>query len=180
MEAGNTKTRWGRLATARFDRPIRVRPAWKRRGPCEAPQAGAATYPGVRAEPDFKEEPTRQASHRMGGHAASRAQADRASLPEILSFTLSAFGKASMDTSAHLSPGAAAGRRNREFSLGRRLGAIAARIAAWAVARADRLATEVICRELSKLSDAELRGRGLSRAKLAHDVRAGIADRKRG
>jgi hypothetical protein len=84
-----------------------------------------------------------------------------------------------MDTTAHLSSGAA-GRRSRAFSLGHQLHAIAARIAAWAVARADRLATEVIYQALSKLSDAELRDRGLSRATLAHDVCSSIANRKRG
>jgi hypothetical protein len=84
-----------------------------------------------------------------------------------------------MDTSAHLSPNALAGRRSRAFSL-RQLKAIAARVATWATVRAERLAAEAICRELSKLSDAELRYRGLSRATLVHDVHAGIADRKGG
>ena len=85
-----------------------------------------------------------------------------------------------MDTSAHLSPGTVAERRSRAPFLRRRLNAIAARIAAWATARADRLAAAVIYQELSKLPDAELRDRGLSRATLAHDVRACISDRKGG
>jgi hypothetical protein len=82
-----------------------------------------------------------------------------------------------MDTSAHLAPGAVAERRSPAFSLRRRLKAIAARIAAWADARAERLAAAAIYEGLSKLSDAELRHRGLSRGTLAHDIHAGIADR---
>ena len=45
---------------------------------------------------------------------------------------------------------------------------------------ADRLAAEALCRELSKLSDAELRDRGLFRATLAYDVHARIAERRAG
>ena len=47
---------------------------------------------------------------------------------------------------------------------------IAARLSAWATAYANALATAAIYESLSKLSDAELRRRGLSRSTLAHDV----------
>ena len=68
--------------------------------------------------------------------------------------------------------------RGGSISLGRLVKALASRISAWAVARADRIGAELIWRELSKLSDAELHERGLTRATLAHDVCAAVAQRK--
>jgi hypothetical protein len=64
-------------------------------------------------------------------------------------------------------------------SLGRRAKALAARISAWAVARADRIGGELVYRELSKLSDGELRDRGLSRASLARYVRHTAAEQNK-
>jgi hypothetical protein len=84
-----------------------------------------------------------------------------------------------MHTSEHLSPAEAARKASGAgFSLGRSIKPIAARISAWAVARAERLGAEVVYRELSKLSDSDLRRRGLSRATLARDVGAAVENRK--
>lgn len=84
-----------------------------------------------------------------------------------------------MHTSAHLSPAAIAERgRPAASSLRHRIKAMVARVSEWATARAERLGTAALYAELSRLSDAELRARGLSRATLAHDVGELIADRK--
>ena len=53
-----------------------------------------------------------------------------------------------------------------------RLRSIAAWLVLWADTRADHWAAVEVYRQLSALSDAELARRGLSRATLAHDVRA--------
>ena len=45
------------------------------------------------------------------------------------------------------------------------------RAAAWIAAAADYYAAATVYEQLSRLSDAELRKRGLSRAELAHHVR---------
>jgi hypothetical protein len=47
---------------------------------------------------------------------------------------------------------------------------ILARVTTWATARADALAAAAVYEHLSKLSDAELHRRGLSRSTLACDV----------
>jgi hypothetical protein len=84
-----------------------------------------------------------------------------------------------MHTSAKFSPAEAVTRpRDEGPSLGRLAKALATRISAWATARADRIGAELLYQELSKLSDAELRQRGLSRATLARDVCEAVAERK--
>jgi len=57
-------------------------------------------------------------------------------------------------------------------SLANRIRSIAGRIATWADTCADYYAAAAMYEQLSVLSDAELARRGLSRATLAHDVRA--------
>jgi hypothetical protein len=57
-------------------------------------------------------------------------------------------------------------------SLANWIRSIAGRIATWADTCADYYAAAAMYEQLSALSDAELARRGLSRATLAHDVRA--------
>ena len=57
-------------------------------------------------------------------------------------------------------------------SLANWIKSIARRIATWADTCADYYAAAAMYEQLSALSDAELTRRGLSRATLAHDVRA--------
>jgi len=52
------------------------------------------------------------------------------------------------------------------------IGRLGPRIMTWAVTCADEYAAAAMYEQLSALSDAELMRRGLSRATLAHDVRA--------
>lgn len=59
-----------------------------------------------------------------------------------------------------------------EGSLANRIRSIVRRIATWADTCADYYAAAAMYEQLSALSDAELTRRGLSRATLAHDVRA--------
>jgi hypothetical protein len=76
-----------------------------------------------------------------------------------------------MITSAHMSPaGVAQQSSGATFPIGRYASAIVARAAAWAAALADYHAAAAIYEQLSKLSDAELHRRGLSRETLARDV----------
>ena len=57
-------------------------------------------------------------------------------------------------------------------SLANWIRSIAGRIASWADTCADHYAAAAMYEQLSALSDAELTRRGLSRATLAHDLRA--------
>jgi hypothetical protein len=68
------------------------------------------------------------------------------------------------------SAGFAAGKPER--SLASWLNSIGGEIAAWAETCADYYAAAAMYEQLSPLSDAELMRRGLSRATLAHHVRA--------
>jgi hypothetical protein len=85
-----------------------------------------------------------------------------------------------MHTRTQLPPVQAAARpAGNGIALGRRVRALPARISAWIVARADRIGAELVWRELSKLSDEELAERGLTRATLARDVGAAVAERRK-
>jgi hypothetical protein len=57
-----------------------------------------------------------------------------------------------------------------EFGLRRRIASLCVRITTWMEARADRYAAAAIYDQLSRLSDAELQRRGLSRETLVHDI----------
>jgi hypothetical protein len=84
-----------------------------------------------------------------------------------------------MHTNSQFSPAETPTTPKRDgVSLRRLIEALPARISAWATARAHRIGAELIWRELSKLSDAELHERGLTRATLARDVCAEAARRK--
>jgi hypothetical protein len=63
-------------------------------------------------------------------------------------------------------------------SLGARLGALRSHLAAWVGTCADYYRATVLYDELSRLSDAELNRRGLSRARLGWDLSQGC-DRTR-
>jgi hypothetical protein len=56
------------------------------------------------------------------------------------------------------------------FGLRRRIASFGERIAHWIEARADHYAAAAMYEQLSGLSDAELRRRGLSRETLAKDI----------
>lgn len=76
-----------------------------------------------------------------------------------------------MSTNAYVSPVGTAEKLSwAEFPIRRYVKAIAAWASAWATARANALAAAALYEHLSKLSDAELHRRGLSRSTLARDV----------
>ena len=70
----------------------------------------------------------------------------------------------------HLLPAAAARRDGSPSRLFDVISSVRARIAAWITTAADYYAAAAAYEHLSKLSDAELQRRGLSRATLARDV----------
>ena len=76
-----------------------------------------------------------------------------------------------MSTRAYASPvGVAAELSAPQFPIRRYARMIVARVTTWATARADAIAAAAVYEHLSKLSDAELHRRGLSRSTLACDV----------
>jgi hypothetical protein len=84
-----------------------------------------------------------------------------------------------MSTKTDVSPlGTAASLEEAKAGAGRAAKALAARAAAWIDACADFYAAAAAYEQLSRLCDAELRRRGLSRATLASDI-AQACDRTR-
>jgi hypothetical protein len=76
-----------------------------------------------------------------------------------------------MSISTHVAPaGPAEGLKGADFSVSRHAKAAAAWVSAWAAARADSLAAATVYEELSRLSDAELGRRGLSRDTLSRNI----------
>jgi hypothetical protein len=70
--------------------------------------------------------------------------------------------------------------RAPEAPVSGRLKSLGLRIVAWADHFADNWAAAAMYEQLSRLSDAELARRGLSRGTLAHDVRNGWAPGAKG
>jgi hypothetical protein len=76
-----------------------------------------------------------------------------------------------MSTSTYVSPVGTAEKLSwAGFPIRRHIKEIAAWASAWATARANALADAALYEHLSRLSDAELHRRGLSRSTLAPDV----------
>ena len=76
-----------------------------------------------------------------------------------------------MTTRTNVSPlGAAAGLDEAKAGIGRAAKSLAAKASAWLDTCADYYAAAAIYEHLSKLSDAELSRRGLSRGTLASDI----------
>jgi hypothetical protein len=76
-----------------------------------------------------------------------------------------------MKTSSHTSPiGASAALAEVKARVSRTAGSLAAQATVWIEACADYYAAAAMYEQLSALSDAELRRRGLSRATLASDI----------
>jgi hypothetical protein len=76
-----------------------------------------------------------------------------------------------MTTRTNISPlGAAAGLDEAKAGIGRAAKSLAAKASAWIETCADYYAAAAVYEHLSRLSDAELSRRGLSRATLASDI----------
>jgi hypothetical protein len=89
-------------------------------------------------------------------------------------------GAMTMSTKTEVSPlGTAAGLEEAKAGVGRAAQSLAARAVAWIDACADFYAAAAAYEQLSRLCDAELHRRGLSRATLAADI-AKACDRTQG
>lgn len=75
-----------------------------------------------------------------------------------------------MTMHARLVPAEAAPPKPSGLPLSRRVASVAMWFADWITAAADHYAAAAVYEQLSRLSDAELQRRGLSRATLAQDV----------